>query len=402
VSPDLPKCTAVRRTAPADEERALPRQTSGAITGLEMFEGVLDWGLRIAALGLILITGYYVVATLMYGNQLFAAVGPDSRSMSVADFQRHLGNMELLTKLLLLASVLGIVCALGRFYQYPETGMVLLLLGALLFFGMPFLVDNMGGSAQLHRSLARLGDPRAFLKGRYVLAGAAFAGAGALQLIAHGFLFVVSGRKRRPRPNEEAAKTAQQVKKPNDKFLGACWELPFCRDTDKKLCPIRREKKSCWRTGRGCYCDQNVILTLSGGNQYAASRGASGYLSYTATVARPKSLREKREQCLQCPVYLHRQSQKYKLLAPVSLIAAVGLVAYYWETVKNLYPDGMRAVGRALSNFSFGGTVGGVPTWANDLAINQGIMWLLIIVGVVLLLAYLLQGLEWLLYRLGV
>jgi hypothetical protein len=367
-----------------------------------MLEGVLDWGLRAAGLVLIAVTAYYIYATVMHAGELFRGVNPMGQPMTAQEFQRHRGNMDTLGKVLLLAAVGVAVCAIGRYYMYPETGMVLLVVGALLFFGVPFLIDSSGGVGTLPRQLAALGDPASFLKGRYVLAGAILGGAGAVHLICHGFLLVVNAKNRRPRANEEAAKTAAQVRKPNDQFFGPCWNLPFCRDTDKKLCPIRHSKKSCWRTGRGCYCDQNVILTLSGG-QYNASRGTAGFLSHTATIARPKTLKEKREQCLQCPVYLHHQGQKYKVLAPLSIVAAIGAIAFYWDRVRTLYPDAMRSLGRSLSGFTFGGgEVGGVPPWAADLAGNQGMMWLLIIVGVILILAYLLHGIEWVLYRLGI
>jgi hypothetical protein len=379
----------------------LAKTTHGALTWLEALDGVLDWVLRAAAVLLLLITGYYVYGAMMHGSQLFAGANPTGGMLSIKEFQQHLANMELLTKLLLLCTVAIIVAALGRYYAAPETGGVLLLLGLLLFFGMPFVIDSMGGSGTLPKNLAKLGDPRAFLKGKYVIAGLAFAGAGLIHLIIHGIRFATGARERRPRANEESAKTAAQVKKPNDRFLGACWQLPFCRDTDKKLCPIRASKKSCWRTGRGCYCDQNVILTLSGGSQYAASRGSSGYLSYNATVAKPKSLREKREQCLQCPVYLHHQGQKYRVAIPLSLLALVGATYYYWGTISSLYPDAMRSMGRALSGFSFGPSTGGVPGWAGELASNQGIMWMLIGVAAILIITYLVQAIELALYRLG-
>ena len=379
----------------------MPRTSHGAMTWLDALEGVLGWALRAAAVVLVAVTGYYIYGTLMHAAQLYGGLSSAGGPLPPREFQQHLANMELLTKVLMLATVALIVGTLGRYYAAPEAGGALLLVGILLFFGMPFLIDNMGSTGPVPRNLARLGDPRAFLKGKYVLSGIALMGAGLVQLMFHGVRFLSGARERRPRPNEEAAKTAAQVKKPNDRFLGPCWTLPFCRDTDKKLCPIRQSKKPCWRTGRGCYCDQNVILTLSGGGQYAASRGSAGYLSYAATVAKPKSLREKREQCLQCPVYLHHQSHKYKVMVPLALLGFIGAVVFYWSTIRHIYPDAMRSMGRALSGFSFGQMTAGVPQWAEDLAINQGVMWMLVIVAAVLIITYLVQGIELVLYRLG-
>ena len=384
------------------------RETGAPLTGLEMLEDVFGWVLRIGAAGLILITGYYIYGTLVAGNELFRGMSASGSPMSAADFQRHLQNMEFLTKILLLCAALLAIGAIGRYYGYPETGVVLLLVGAAFFFGIQFIIDSFGGPASgLNTKLGKLGDPRAYLISRYQLAGAILGAGGLCHLLCHAVVLVTGMRGRRPKANAEAAQTANQVRKAQDRFLGPCWTLPFCRDTEKKLCPVRIAKKPCWRGGRGCYCDQNIILTLSGGNAYNASMGSSGYLSRTAsTISRPKTYSEKRAQCLQCPVYLHHQSQKYQLLAPLSLVVSVGLLAYYWEGVRNLYPTGMQALGRSLSGFTFGGgadaAAGAVPAWATELAAHQGLMWAAIIVGTLLVVSYLLHGVEWALYRLGI
>jgi hypothetical protein len=383
------------------------RRDDGELTGpLQALEGTLNLALILSGLLLLGITGYYIYGTVAAGDQIFRAMGPNGQAMSPQDYQRHLANMELLTKVLMLAGVVLVVSAVARYYPYPETGLALLAAGGLLFFGMPYLIDNYGGAVtKLPAALARLDipDPRSYLKSRFGLVGMGFGGAGVIVLLLHAVALIAGGRKRRPRVNEEAARTAAQVRKPNDRFLGPCWSLPFCRDTEKQLCPIRHSKKPCWRKGRGCYCDQNVILTLSGGNQYAASRGSTGYLSSAAaTMARPKSLSEKRAQCLQCPVYLHHQSHKYKVLAPGSLLLIVGLLGYYWNTLMAMYPEAIRAMGRSVSVFSFGAKAGTVPAWANDMAANSAIMWLVIAVVVMGLVSYLLHGVEWALYKLGI
>jgi hypothetical protein len=378
------------------------REITGGAVGLDLLATVFHWGIRIGAVVIVLITGYYVYGVMGAGDQLFRGL-VNGQAMPPQEFQRHLANMELLTKVLLLASLVLVISAIGRYPGHPETGALILFVGALFFFGMPFLIQNFGGQGALDRRLARMGDPKAFLEGRYQLAGLIMLASGAVFLLVHGFLTVVNMKGRRPQANAEAMKTAQQVRKPNDRFLGPCWMLPFCRDTDKKLCPVRASKKPCWRTGRGCYCDQNIILSISGGNAYQASRGGAGYLSRSAaTVQRPKTLREKREQCLQCPVYLHHQGQKYKLITPLAVAAAVGALVMYWSQVIDFYPQAMQAMGRALSGFSFGPSSNGVPAWAQDLATNQGMMWVLFGVAALLLLSYLLHSLEWILYRLGV
>ncbi len=380
----------------------MPQTTSGAVSALEALEDVLMWGLRIAAVVLVAITGYYIYATLAQGDALYRGLA-EGKAMGVADYQRHIGNMQILTRIMLLASIVLTVCAIGRFYGNAETGVVLALVGVGLFYGMPFIISSMGGpQAGLPRNLARIGNARDFLPGQFAMAGLVMLTGGVLQLLGKAIQFGITARDRRPQANADAAKTANQVRKKQDQFLGPCWNLPFCRDTEKKLCPIRQSKKPCWRTGRGCYCDQNIILTLSGGSVYNASRGSAGYLSRSATVARPKSLSEKREQCLQCPVYLHHQSQKYRVLAPGVMIGIVAAVAVYWGTISQLFPNAVLSFGRAVSGFSFGTKAGEVPAWAADMAQTPALMWMVLGVLIMLLLAYSLQAVEWCLYRLGI
>lgn len=365
----------------------------GAVSGLEFLDGVMLWALRLAAAAIVLITGYYLYATAFESQQLFHGLIEFGRQMSPQDFQRHVANLQLLMRILLLASVVVIVAGLFRYYHMAELGVVFLLVGGILAVGMPLFVDNFGGFEQpLPANLQQFGNPRTYLKEQYILAGVMYLGVGALQTLVHAIIYAIFATRRRPQAEEEAARTAASVRKSTDRYLGRCWELPFCRDTEKKLCPIRHSKKPCWRTGRGCYCDQNVILTISGGGAAAIRRGA---------VSRPKTLSEKRAQCLQCPIYLHRQQQKYRLLAPVALISvAIGFVLAR-DVMRGLYPGAINALGKALAGLTFGPRPQGVPAWATELASNNTLAWMVVIVLGVLLLAYILHSVEWVLFRLG-
>lgn len=378
------------------------RESSGPVAGLDILDGAAALILKIAAVLLVLITGYYVYATVAANNELFRGMLSTGAPMPAAQLKMHGERVVQLMKVLHLACGVLAVCVLLKYYSYAEAGAALVVLGAMLFLGMPFLIDTMGGQGPVNPVMSRIGNVRAHLRNQYAFAGLILGVPGLLQLMVHAVYFVVNARHRRPKPDAESAKTAASVRKPNDTLLGPCWKLPFCRDTEKQLCPIRQSRKPCWRTGRGCYCDQNVILTLSGGNAYNASRGSAGFLMKAAAVAKPKSFAEKRAQCLSCPVYLHHQGHKYKLLAPLLLIGSIGALVVYHKTLQSFYPYGMKTLGRALSGFSFGPNTGGVPAWAIDMASNTGMMWLMLFVLSLLVIAYVMNGLEWVLYRLGI
>lgn len=369
------------------------REVSGGAASLDLLGDVFNWVLRLGGAALLVVTGYYIYWAYAMGQA-------GGHTLAPAEFARHSQNMDLLTKILLVGTILTTVSAMGRYYMRPETGGALLLVGALFFFGMPAIIQNFGITASTDKRLHQLAQ---YLEGRFQLPGLILLVAGGMFLFLHGLMYLGALKTRRPQANAEAAKTAAQVKKKQDQYLGPCWNLPFCRDTEKKLCPVRQTKKPCWRTGRGCYCDQNIILQLSGGNQYQASRGAMGYLSRgAAVISRPKTLREKREQCMQCPVYLHHQSQKYWLLTPLALVALVATVALNWEPIKAFYPNAVLAVGRAMSGLSVGPSQNGVPAWATDMASQHFMLWVVLIVILMLAVSYVLSAMEWLLYRLGI
>lgn len=377
--------------------------TSGG-SGFETVQSIAELICKIAGIVLVCITGYYIYAVMSAGDQLFRGMVSYNQPMSLGDFQRHVTNMRNLMLALQIAALVGLVAGMIRFYDYPEGGAVMLLLGLGLAFGMPLFIDNLGGPSQgLPKALAKVANPREVLRSQYVLAGLILAVPSGIQLLIHGLIWFAGARSRRPQADAEAAKTAASVRKKQDKFFGKCWELPFCRDTEKKLCPVRETKQPCWRKGRGCYCDQNIILRLSGGPanpQVILYHG--GGSSRPTSVIRAKGWKEKRAHCLGCPVYLHHQGQKYQVAAPGVIIGIIALFVVFRATILAMYPNAMLSFGRAFSGLSFGPSEGGVPQWATDMGQNQGLMWMAIIVGITLILAYSLQVVEWTLYRLGI
>jgi len=75
-------------------------------------------------------------------------------TMGPADFARHSQNLDLFTKILLVATVATAIAALGRFYSNPETGGAFVLVGLLFFWGMPAVIRNFSSIAtdkQLHK-----------------------------------------------------------------------------------------------------------------------------------------------------------------------------------------------------------------------------------------------------------
>ncbi len=165
-------------------------------------------------------------------------------------------------------------------------------------------------------------------------------------------------------------------------------------------------RKPCWREGRGCYCDQNIVLMLSGERgPRVPGRSAQGFVSAHSIISnKPKTPAEKRAQCLGCPIYLHRQGQKYRLFAPTVVVAVLATILVNKLWIDEIYPRAIQGLGRALRGFSFGtpsAAAAEVPQWAQDLSMQVGVQWLIDNVACLLAIGYLIHLVEWGLYKMG-
>ncbi|MBI3911838.1 MAG: hypothetical protein HY320_13025, partial [Armatimonadetes bacterium] len=282
-------------------------------------------------------------------------------------------------------------------------GIALAILGAGLFFGAPNLFQSSSAAIPeqvRNRALALI------LYHTHILSVAILAAAG-LHLLVHAVLVFRDARQRRPLRRTDIAPGAfagRPALEKRDRFFGPCWNLPFCRDTVKRRCPILHSRQPCWRKGRGCYCDNEIVITLSGERLAGSRPTAAGFIKPQEIQPRKVlDARTKRQQCLGCPIYLYHQDHKYRVLAPLVVLGVIAFVAYNKARLDALYPEVVRGLGRALSGLSYSpANRTGVPAWAEDLAQTTGVEWLLLVVGTVLLIAYLVHAVEWILYKWGI
>jgi hypothetical protein len=365
-----------------------------------LWDAVMAYLLVLAGAAMALAVGYVAYGIFFASDSLFA---PARGTPGAANFPQVYHNLQLACTVATIAGALVIAAALGRYWMFLETGVSLLLLGAAFAFGVPFLVHNSAGTypPALRQQSENL------LVNQFTLIGIVFGAVGAVQLLIQGVIAFISRAQRRPSiatDISQGAFTGKKLEK-QDKFLGPCWTLPFCRDSAKRVCPVLNRNRACWRDGRGCYCDQNIVLMLSGDRGRTATRSAQGFVSMQSlTQTRPKTGAEKRAQCLGCPIYLHRQHQKYRVFAPTSIVVVLGLILLNKVWLDETYPNAVLGAGRALRGFSFSGgnQAAGVPEWAQNLAQMQSVEWILLFVIGLLVVSYMIHILEWALYKMGI
>ncbi|MCS6859602.1 MAG: hypothetical protein NZT92_04690 [Abditibacteriales bacterium] len=106
-----------------------------------------------------------------------------------------------------------------------------------------------------------------------------------------------------------------------------CWELPFCRETIRKICPAYLARKKCWKFGKGCYCDQEMITRIITGEVGAHTASARAFARETITTDLGlDTAKRSKPPCGKCYIYLYHQQLKHRLLSPLLLPATIGLV----------------------------------------------------------------------------
>lgn len=379
----------------------MQRDSKAAIAVQETLSTLLTWGTTLSLVGLVMVVGYWIV-TAGFNAPLVFTGREDGVIVTPEQFQRIIDNAVTQAKVLGLCGVLFVLCSMSRWWAYQELGLALVVGGAAIAFGTPFAMDMLAGNnTTLPPGLEPLGSPRTIMTTSLLIVGAGGAAVGGFQLVLLGISAWIQSRRIRPRPTDENAQVAAQNRVAQDRFLGPCWTLPFCRDTVHKICPIRSTKKTCWREGRGCFCDQGVVLALSYTDRVAASRASGGYAGAARTVSVAKTGAQKREQCLGCPIYLHHQEQKYRITAPGIILGVIGLGWWLHTPFQQSYEPGLLWFGRQISGLSFGTEPGEVPAWVQDVATNSVIQWTVLVLIAVLLISYILHMAEWLLYKLG-
>ncbi len=107
-----------------------------------------------------------------------------------------------------------------------------------------------------------------------------------------------------------------------NRFMGRCYQLPFCRKFVRERCPIFHAKRTCWKERVGCMCEEDVI------------RGAMESKTIpkdvvTAAKFIPRNDRftpeQKAERCRQCVIYNEHQRHKYKLVMPMTCLFVFGI-----------------------------------------------------------------------------
>lgn len=355
---------------------------------LEPLYGLVGLAFQLGGAALLVALGY-----LAWG--LFSGGLANSITLPQAERFQVAKNVIYASKILVAGGIACIISAAFRFYYEETLGYILMIGGALLYWGTPIAVgptvQRMGSEAA---ALAIYAVGQVKLVGIVALAAAA-------PFILMDFWSKLRGVRRAP----GGAAVVQKEELPKSRIYLFCWQMPYCRDYLRKFCKAYEQRKTCWRIKSGCYCDEDMILRVM--KRSSTSRLPGFDQRYTEVAGgRTKDMTsaQKRDRCRQCFLYAEHQNQKYRLLSPLMFPLAVGLIWTHLKPVMAALSKALELTDKFAGAVSFGPAPGQVAQnpWANTVSTSHTVEWLFIVCLGFILVTYLLQALEYAVFRLQI
>jgi len=351
----------------------------GASTlSIDLVTKVLTWAATVFKFAVILFiasTAYILYG--VYGGHLSHAV--DARILS---------NLQLMGQVMAASGTIGAICLVILTHEEIAFSVVIALVGVGYLLGLPLMVAGQVSSqaAQAGQIITRWSSAT----GQAILV---IVGIRVLMEIAR---FIQEAPTRRARLEEregvERPKAAKAKRVPWYR-LARCWEMPFCHEAIKEMCPAYKARKSCWRIGQGCNCDPYLIEALlrKGAGKEVSPQDAT-YMRTDLAEGRKTSSQRTRE-CRNCPIFIEHQRQKFRVLNPVLIVATVILLLAAYPVMRGLYAAFIRTVATLANRLAYGSQVP-VGDWV--MALDSPTVWIFfyIIVGL-LVMSYVLKAIEW-------
>jgi hypothetical protein len=299
--------------------------------------------------------------------------------------QAILYKFTLALKLFSIGFCLLLLALLLRYTLSFEFSFLLLLIALFFYFAIPYVFGAFystgvynPGIASLIRSSQLLGE----------IAG----GLAALLAILDIGVLIHNRIGRREIVFESETLPAHKRAYSLSRLLMPCWETPYCRDFLRDFCPAYTQKRSCWKVGGGCLCDEAIV------NRLLEQTSVKG-MEYTPSLKRTTQLMQKKRDCKHCPIYQEHQRYKYQLAAP---FVPLFIIAIFWfgrGGIHHHYLNIAKYFDNLLSNLTY------LPTGVGKVYSTLSTPWLetiilvifaLFLIGILLhLLEYFIFSLEW-------
>lgn len=353
-------------------------------------ENVSGIGIKLGTPALALGLAYMLY--LVFGHRLAGMA-----SMKQAD-QTYMIQTVCYAGLLLKIGAVALATGLAiRFFYQENIGQMLALIGGAVYFFGPALITRITGGTLIKVPLyAEVVNEIAFVGLACLPAGGILLIRGMIERIQRCLARRIAAGKTWGDEEEriKVHRTRKRVKLP---LPDKCWEMAFCRDFVRDVCPAWRKKKPCWRVKSGCYCDEGTILkAMTAGT--VDNIHARGFLESLTSNKGPKlSAKQKRIRCRRCMIYTEHQRQKYRLLSPL-VFPLVGLMfVVFYGPIAAVAWNVLEKTDRFVSFLTY------QTASQNDFASSGSVVTALAVIWLAtMVLNYTIRVLEWLVFDLQV
>ncbi len=340
-------------------------------------ETILKWSL----LAMVLATSYILYG--IFSGQLSAQAAP-----------RVVANLQLVGQVLAVSAGLATVCLVLITFAEIAWAVLAGIVGLGYLLGIPFLISSHARSATspAAQSLMTWGT----------LTGTIIVAVVGVRILYEVYHQVAHGGLRLKEAQPQAEEKAKPGEKAQIKTIWPwtpCWQMPFCHQAIREICPAFKARKSCWRFGRGCNCDPGLVEQLIRTGGVGASTDSQQrqrqqeYIRSDLRADAPVQ-RERTISCAQCAIYLEHQRAKYRVLNPILAIATILAFFVFYQPLLRLYDLTITGMATVASQFTYGSQVD-PQYWFDQLNTPTGQVFFLIILGL-LVLSWVLKFTEWL------
>jgi len=306
---------------------------------MQMLLGALTgWLLRVSLVGTVLCLAY--IMYLIFGGFLA------NPTPQVAGAARYLGAG------LSIFPVVLAVCIVARLWYELAYSLLVGLGGALITFGLPILMSMQGVNAQ--------GNPVAdsllkttSMAGKLVLLVALIRVIAAIAEYVRDAPARQAERQKQLAADGGPAKAQQSISR-----YGKCWQLPFCHEAIRRVCPAYDTRKTCWKFGRGCNCDPSMIeMMIRQGARKAGvvsadkQRTQQQYMRAELEADGTTPAHERTIPCTKCPIFNEHQRQKFALANPFFVVVTIVLFAMLFPLVMQVYGVTITGLSHFASQF---------------------------------------------------
>lgn len=295
-------------------------------------------------------------------------------------------------KILFVSGVLASICLALVTVEEVYWSVVGGVVGLILLFGVPALVANYAQSETPAATAVALWG---------TLTAKALIIVAALRVLYEIYRSLAEGSEQCKAPEEEVRRAREKVRKPpRESVFARCWQMPFCHDAVRELCPAFKARKSCWKFGRGCNCDPDLVETLirsraaGPSRQARAAEGAFIRSELQADTIRHRS--ERTIPCSKCPIFTEHQRRKFRVINPLLILGTLVLVVVLSEPLGRVYSGLARGIAGLIAGTALNPATGGnVQWWYNYLDTPTLQTAFVVIVGL-FCLSWVLKLGEWL------